>query len=118
MKAKLVAFGHIEVEGHAYAKDVVIDCGTIRKRDKGPSKAGMTNRWRHTPLTAAEEIPWGGKRLIVGTGAKGQLPIAADLLEEAARRGIEIVAVPTDEACKLLKDVDLTKAHAILHVTC
>jgi hypothetical protein len=118
MQAKLVSFGHIEVEGHAYARDVVIDGGKIRKRDKGPSKALMKSKWAHTPLTAAEEIPWGGKRLIVGTGAKGQLPIAADLREEAARRGIEIVAVPTEEACKLLKDVDLSKARAILHVTC
>jgi hypothetical protein len=118
MKARLVSFGHLEIEGHAYAKDVVIDGGKIRKRDKGPSKAMMTSKWAHTPLTAAEEIPWGGKRLIVGTGAKGQLPIAADLREEAARRGIEIVAVPTEEACKLLKDVDPKNVHAILHVTC
>jgi hypothetical protein len=117
MKAKLVAFGQIEIEGETYHKDVVVDGGKIRKRDKGPSKA-LRGRWGHTPLTAAEEIPWGGKRLIVGTGADGQLPIADDVRKEAARRGIEIVALPTEEACELVKDLDAKDVHAIFHVTC
>jgi hypothetical protein len=118
MKAELVAFGELKIEGERYRKDVVIDRGRIRKRDKGPSKALMTDRWRHTPLTAAEEIPWGGKRLIVGTGAKGQLPIAPELREEAERRGITIEALPTSEACWLLADLDPDDVYAILHVTC
>jgi len=118
MKAELVEFGELSIEGERYRKDVVIDGGRIRKRDKGPSKALMTNRWRHTPLTAAEEIPWGGKRLVIGTGAKGQLPIAAELRAEAERRGITIEALPTSEACRLLADVDADEVYAILHVTC
>ena len=71
MKAKLVSFGHLEIDGESYRKDVVVDGGKIRKRDKGPSMAGYQKKGGHTPLTAAEEIPWGGKRLIVGTGAWG-----------------------------------------------
>jgi hypothetical protein len=117
MKAELVEFGRLEIEGERYNRDVVIEAGRIRKRDKGPSKA-LPHRGRHTPLTAAEEIPWGGKRLIVGTGAKGQLPIAAELRAEAERRGIEIDACPTIEACRLLADVDPADVYAILHVTC
>ena len=117
MKANLVEFGHLDIEGQSYRKDVVIDGGHIRRRDKGPSKA-LVAKWRHTPLTAAEEIPWGGKRLVVGTGAKGQLTIDAAVYEEAARRGVEIVAMPTAEACHLLKGVDPHDVFAILHVTC
>jgi hypothetical protein len=117
VKAKLVSFGHLEIDGVMYAKDVVLDGGKIRKRDKAPSKA-LHHKWGHTPLTAAEEIPWGGKRLIVGTGAHGDLPISPDVREEAARRGIEIEALPTEEACKLLKGLDADEVHAILHVTC
>lgn len=117
MKAKLVSFGRLEIDGEEFDKDVVIDAGKVCKRDKGPSK-GARGRYGHTPLTAAEEIPWGGKRLIVGTGAEGQLPIADDVREEAARRGVEIVAVRTSKACKLLEDLDASKVHAILHVTC
>ncbi len=117
MKAELVAFGQLEIEGQTYRRDVVIEAGRIRKRDKAPSKA-LPHRGRHTPLTAAEEIPWGGRRLIVGTGAKGQLPISTELSEEAGRRGISIEALPTEEACRLLGDVDPADVFAILHVTC
>ena len=67
MKARLVKFGEIEVEGKRYTHDVVIDGGKVRKRKKGPSKQ-FREKFGHTPLSAGEEIPWGGKRLIVGTG--------------------------------------------------
>jgi hypothetical protein len=117
MRAKLVSFGHLEIDGVMFAKDVVVDGGAIRKRDKAPSKA-LHHKSGHTPLTAAEEIPWGGKRLIIGTGAHGDLPIWPDVREEAARRGIEIEAMPTDEACELVKDLDPADVHAIFHVTC
>jgi hypothetical protein len=117
MKAQLVSFGHIEVEGQALAHDLVIDAGRVAKRHKGPSK-GTKGRYGHTPLTAAEEIPWGGRRLIVGTGTSGRLPIAEDVYAEAARRGIEIVALPTREACGLLGEMDAKDVFAILHVTC
>jgi hypothetical protein len=39
MKAELVAFGELKIEGERYVRDVVIEGGEIRKRDKGPSKA-------------------------------------------------------------------------------
>jgi len=117
VNAELVEFGKLDIEGERYNKDVLIDGGKISKRDKGPSKA-LPHRGRHTPLTAAEQIPWGGKRLIVGTGAKGQLPISQDVREEAARRGIEIEALPTRDACRLLADLEPADVHAILHITC
>jgi hypothetical protein len=117
VKAELVAFGQLEIEGQRYQRDVVIDGGAIRRRDKGPSKA-LKGRSRHTPLSAAEQIPWGGKRLIIGTGARGQLPIEAEVGEEAKRRGIAIEALPTKEACRLLADIDPDDVYAILHVTC
>ncbi|HEY5487281.1 MAG TPA: MTH938/NDUFAF3 family protein [Candidatus Limnocylindrales bacterium] len=117
MKAELVEFGRLEIEGELYNRDVVIDAGQIRKRDKGPSKA-LPHRGRHTPLTVAEQIPWGGKRLIIGTGARSQLPIAPEVRDEAARRGIAIEALPTAEACLLLADMEQADVYAILHVTC
>ena len=67
MKARLVKFVEIEVEGKRYTHDVVIDGGKVRKRKKGPSKQ-FREKFGHTPLSAGEDIPWGGKRLIVGTG--------------------------------------------------
>ena len=117
MKAKLVAFGEVEIEGETYERDVVIDGGKIRKRRKGPSKP-RRGEFGHTPLTNAEDIPWGGSRLIVGIGAKGALPISPDVYEEAQRRGSRIEAVPTRDACRLVKELDASEVYAVLHVTC
>src|SRR6266704_4739143 len=58
MKARLVKFGEIEVEGKRYTHDVVIDGGKVRKRKKGPSKQ-FREKFGHTPLSAGEEIPLG-----------------------------------------------------------
>ena len=119
MRARLIGFGEIEIDGERIAHDVVVDRGAVRKRRKGPSKP-MRERFGHTPLTAAEEIPWGprGSRLLVGTGAHGMLPLADDVRVEALRRGVELVAVPTAEACRLLADVPPAEVWAVLHVTC
>jgi hypothetical protein len=117
MKARLVKFGEIEVEGKRYAHDVVIDGGEVRKRKKRPSKQ-FREKFGHTPLSTEEEIPWGGKRLIVGTGAHGTLPVMDEVLAEGKRRGIEVIAAPTSEVCQMLKEVKKGQAYAILHCTC
>jgi hypothetical protein len=117
MKAKLVGFGELEVEGEKYERDVVVDGGKIRKRRKGPSKP-RREEFGHTPLTSAEDIPWGGSRLIVGIGAEGALPIASDVYEEAERRGITVEVLPTRDACRLLADLKASEVYAVLHVTC
>jgi hypothetical protein len=117
MEARLLEFGSIEVAGQRYEHDVVIDRGEVRKRSKKPSKAHQA-RYGHTPLSAEEEIPWRGDRLVIGTGANGSLPILPEVVEEADRRGVELVARPTAEACQLLADIDAGDVNAILHVTC
>jgi hypothetical protein len=110
-------FGEIVVGGTRYDHDVVLEAGRVRKRSKKPSKP-YRSRYGHTPLSPDEDIPWHGDRLIVGTGASGRLPIMDGVVEEASRRGIDLVSVPTAEACDLLRSVDPTDAYAILHVTC
>ena len=117
VQAKLIAFGEIELEGERYAHDVVIAAGHIRRRHKGPSK-GLRDRYGHTPLSLAEDIPWNGPRLIVGTGAEGGLPIATEVYAEAARSGIAILALPTGDACCLLSTLKPAEVYAVLHVTC
>src|SRR5678815_1477724 len=117
MQARLVKFGEIEVEGKRYTHDVVIDGGKVRKRKKVASKQ-FREKFGHTPLSIGEEIPWGGKRLMVGTGAHGALPVMDEVLTEAKRRGIEVIAAPTVEVCQLLDEVKKSQAHALLHCTC
>jgi hypothetical protein len=39
VKAKLVAFGEVHIEGERYPRDVVIEGERVSRRRKGPSKA-------------------------------------------------------------------------------
>jgi hypothetical protein len=117
MDVRLVAFGFIEIDGRELAYDIVIDRGEVRKRKKKPSKP-YRNQFGHTPLSADEQLPWGGSRLIIGTGAYGSLPIMSEVVEEAGRRGVDLVAVPTEDACRLIARLNRRDVHAILHVTC
>ena len=117
MQAKFTGFGMIDIDGQHYDYDVVIDRGKVRKRKKKPSKP-YRERYGHTPLSVDEVIPWGGKQLIIGTGAYGQLPIMTEMYDEARKRGIEITAVPTDTACKLISAKKKARVRAILHITC
>lgn len=117
MDVRLLGFGAIEVDGLKYEHDIVIDGGEVRKRKKKPSKPYRAE-YGHTPLSAAEELPWGGDRLIIGTGAYGSLPIRPDVLDEARRRGVDVDTVPTMDACRLLAGLDSRQVYAVLHVTC
>ena len=117
MDVRLCGFGSIEVEGRAFEHDIVIDRGVVRKRSKKPSKP-YRDKFGHTPLSADEELPWGGRRLIIGTGAHGSLPIMPEVMAEAARRSIDLVAVPTDQACRLIAGLKRREVRAVLHVTC
>ena len=103
MDAKLVSFGEIEIDGRRFSHDVVVEGEQVRKRRKGPSKV-YRERYGHTPLSADEAIPWSVSRLVIGTGASGQLPVMDEVYAEAERRGIDIVAVPTTEACELMRE--------------
>jgi hypothetical protein len=91
--------------------------GEIRKRNKKPSKK-FREQFGHTPLSIKkEEIPWKCRRLVVGTGAYGRLPVMKEVQQEAQRRTIELLVLPTAEAIKALQQ-DAEGANAILHVTC
>ena len=116
MRFDAFSFGSIQIDDIVYDHDVVIDRGAIRKRKKQPSKK-LRNAYGHTPLSAAEEIPWHCRRLVVGTGADGRLPVTEDVRRAAARRNIDLLIVPTAQAIKILQH-DMDDTNAILHVTC
>ncbi len=117
MKARFIGFGVVEIDGHRYERDIVVADGRVEPRRKKLSKP-LRDAYGHTPLSLAEPIPWGCRRLIVGTGADGALPIEKAVLAEAEHRGVKLVAVPTPKACRLLSKADEGDTAAILHVTC
>jgi hypothetical protein len=110
------AFGSLQINGVRYDYDIVIDRGELRKRKKKASKP-FRDAYGHTPLSIEENIPWKCRRLVVGTGAHGALPVMKEVEQEADRRGIELVSLPTDEAIRRFNQRPRT-TNAIIHVTC
>jgi len=110
-------FGEITIDGVTYDHDVIIEGGRIRKRKKGPSKPRQAE-FGHTPLSPAEDIPWGERHLWIGTGAHGRLPVTDDFREEARRQGVELLAKPTPELIKMINQGLPASTSVIVHVTC
>jgi hypothetical protein len=80
----------------------MLEENVVRRRKKGPSKV-YRDRYGHTPLSPREAIPWSARRLIVGTGVSGQLPIMPEMrvfssymsnLNSQANRDREAAKVP------------------------
>ena len=109
------SFGSLRIDGVTYDHDVVIDRGKVRKRNKKPSKK-FHEDFGHTPLSLEEEIPWKCGRLMIGTGS-GALPVMEEVKQEAKRRKIKLLILPTVEAIEELKQYP-RDTNAILHVTC
>jgi hypothetical protein len=109
------SFGTLQIDSSTYEHDVVIDRGEVRKRKKAPSQR-FRDKFGHTPLSLEEKIPWNCERLLIGTGAYGQLPVMEHVKREAKRRHVELVIMPTNEALDLIERE--SKANAILHITC
>ena len=115
MRFEKFSFGSIRIDGTTYEHDVVIDRGEIRKRKKKASRK-FRDAFGHTPLSVKEKIPWECRRLVIGTGT-GALPVMKEVKQEAKRRKVKLVILPTKEAIRELKE-EPTATNAILHVTC
>ena len=110
------SFGSVRVDGVTYDRDLIIDCGKIRQRNKGASRKFRSAHGR-TPLSAAEDIPWRCRRLVIGTGAAGALPVMKEVHEQARRREVGLVILPTAQAISILTKTT-KNTNAILHLTC
>ena len=110
------SFGSIRVDSVTYEHDLVIDRGKIRKRKKAASRK-FRDAYGHTPLSAAEDIPWRCRRLVIGTGADGALPVMPQVRDEARRRKVDLVVLPTAQAIGVLAEAE-AHTNAILHLTC
>jgi hypothetical protein len=116
MKWGKCKIGSLKIDGEKYSKDIILDRGSLRRRRKKESRA-FREQFGHTPVSPLEEIPWECKRLVIGTGMFGHLPVMEEVKAEAQKRGVELVMCPTPEAVQLLKD-NPPDTNAILHVAC
>lgn len=114
MIVKNISFGAITIDGETYGKDVIIDNGSVNKRDKAESKK-YSNRFGHTPLSMDENIPWNCKHLVIGAGHSSSLPVMDEIRDIAVQKNVELVVMSTPEAVKHIND---PHTNLILHLTC
>lgn len=116
MRFEAFEFGSIRIDGITYEHDVVIDRGEVRERKKKASKP-FRDDYGHTPLSIEEKLPWNCRRLVIGTGAQGALPVMEQVKREADRRKVELLSLPTHKAIEALNRKS-KNTNAVLHVTC
>jgi len=105
-------FGHVVVDGKEQRRDVIVLPDRV-----------VSDWWRAEGHRLAladldeviEELP---ERLVVGTGAYGQLRPEPEALHELRRRGVEVETLPTDKAVGRYSELDPRRTAAALHLTC
>jgi len=110
------AFGSIEIDGSTYEHDVVIDRGEINKRQektlqeipRGVRSYAAVRRGKDTLEMSA---PRGRNRRARRASVMGEVR------QEAQRRKVELLVLPTAEAIKALQQ-GAKDTNAVLHVAC
>lgn len=105
-------FGRVLVDGHEETRDIIVLPHRV-----------VRNWWRkdgHSLVIkdlegVLDELP---ERLVVGTGASGQMRPEAEALDLLRQRGIDVDVRKTDEAVRLFAELDPSKTAAALHLTC
>jgi hypothetical protein len=105
-------FGRVTIDGREETRDVIVlpervVRGWWRKEGHGLVLEDLDE--------VLDELP---ERLVVGTGAYGQLRPDPGTLETLRARGVEVEALPTAEAVRRYAQLDPRKTAAALHLTC
>jgi len=105
-------FGHLVVDGKEQTRDVIV----LPDRVVSDWWRAQGHRLALADLDAVvDELP---ERLLVGTGAYGQMRPDPEVLSELRQRGVEVEALPTDEAVRRYGELDPRRTAAALHLTC
>jgi hypothetical protein len=105
-------FGHLVVDGEEATNDVIVLPGRV-----------VHNWWRRDGHSLViddlrevlEELP---PHLVLGTGAYGRMHPDPQALKDLRERGIEVEALPTEEAVRRYGELDGAQTAAALHLTC
>lgn len=106
-------FGHIVIDGVSFSQDVLIWPGHVKK-----------DWWRleghllQLP-DVAEALAANPHILVVGKGQPGRLQVDQDLAAYLKDQGIELVELPTKQACLVINaESGRRRLAAALHLTC
>ena len=105
-------FGELVVDGEQQTRDVIVLPDRV-----------VTDWWRgegHRLVLAdledvLDKLP---ERLLVGTGAYGQMRPDPEAVEQLRERGVEVEALPTGDAVRRYGELDPRRTAAALHLTC
>jgi hypothetical protein len=105
-------FGRVLVDGEEHTKDLIVLPHRV-----------VARWWRRRghalvldDLAAViDELP---ERLVVGTGATGQMRPDQAAVERLQTLGVEVEALPTAEAVARYEELDPDRTAAALHLTC
>jgi hypothetical protein len=105
-------FGRVLVDGREETRDVIVLPGRV-----------VRNWWRRDGHVLAlddldevlDDLP---DRLVVGTGATGQMDPDPVTLRALRDRGVEVEVFRTDEAIRRYAASDPARTAAALHLTC
>jgi hypothetical protein len=105
-------FGRVTIDGREETRDVIVLPGRVvrgwwRKEGHGLVLEDLDE--------VLDELP---ERLLVGTGAYGQMRPDPATLETLRARGIEVEVLPTADAVQRYGQLDPRKTAAALHLTC
>ncbi len=106
-------FGLIVIEGQIFKTDVLIWPGRIK-----------SDWWRHEAHLlqlddVAEALAANPQVLVVGQGEPGKMQVDPALEAYLQDRGVELLAHPTREACRVINDLSAARRlAAALHLTC
>jgi hypothetical protein len=106
------SFGRIVVDGEEQTRDLIVLPDRL-----------LSDWWRREGHSLAiedfreieDDLP---EKLILGTGAHGQLRPPRAVIEELERRGIDVEVLHTDEAVRRYGELDERRTAAALHLTC
>jgi hypothetical protein len=105
-------FGHVVVDGKEQRRDVIV------LPDRVVTDWGRAEGHRLVLADLDEVLEELPERLVVGTGANGQLHPDPEALDELRQRGVEVETLPTDEAVLRFGELDPRRTAAALHLTC
>ncbi len=106
-------FGRIVIDGQTYRNDLLIWPGQM-KSDWWRAEGHLLQVGDVTEALAADL-----QVLVVGTGAYGNMRVDRELEDLLKDKGIEFIARPTAEACRIINDLSRRRRlAAALHLTC